>query len=283
MVTRKALIVGINLYKLPAGPNLKGCVNDAQNMAYTLNACGIVPATPKTMKILTDTNATRANILDGLAWLIKGAKKGDVLVYYHSGHGTQYTDIDSDEEIDHKDEALCPHDIVTAGAIRDDDLRNVFSKLTPGANLEVIVDTCHSGTVTKEFSMDGSAQTATTTRFMNPPLDFGFFIDAAPTIPKRKLLAQEPGGKVIALKNINHVLWAACQDNQTSEEGLFEGKNQGAFTFCFCKLIRAYYSTGITRVKLDGLVGQCVKKKLKMNQTPQLEGPKTTMAETVFS
>ena len=283
MVTRKALIVGINLYKLPAGPNLKGCVNDAQNVAYTLNALGIVPATPKTMKIITDANATKANIMDGLAWLIKGAKKGDVLVYYHSGHGTQYADIEG-EEIDHKDEALCPNDIVTAGAIRDDDLRKVFSKLTAGANLEVIVDTCHSGTVTRNFSPDGAANPGTTrSRYMNPPLDFGFFMDSTPTIPTRKLLAREPGEKVIALADINHVLWAACQDNQTSEEGLFEGKNQGAFTFCFCKLVRAHYSTGITRAQLDGLVGQCVKKKLKMNQTPQLEGTKDTMNEKVFT
>jgi hypothetical protein len=282
MVTRKALIVGINIYKPPAGPNLMGCVNDAQNVAYTLNACGIVPASPKTMKIITDTNATRVNIMDGLAWLIKGAKKGDVLVYYHSGHGTQYADIDGDE-VDHKDEAICPHDIVTAGAIKDDDLRKVFSKITPGANLEVIVDTCHSGTITRNVCADGTAELVTRTRYMNPPLDFGFYMDATPSIPKRKLLAQKPEGKVIALADINHVLWAACKDGQTSEEGLFEGKNQGAFTFCFCKLVRAHYSTGITRAKLDGLVGQCIKKKLRMRQTPQLEGARATITEKVFT
>lgn len=279
---RKAVIVGINIYKPPAGPNLKGCVNDAQNVAYTLNACGVVPATPKTMKILTNASATRANIMDGLAWLIKGAKKGDVLVYYHSGHGTQYADIEG-EEIDHKDEALCPHDIVTAGAIRDDDLRKVFSKLAAGVNLEVILDTCHSGTGTRNPTLEGTAEPATRTRFMSPPLDFSFFMDATPSIPKRKLLEQEPGKKVISLANINHVLWAACQDNQTSVESLFEGKNQGAFTFCFCKLVRAHYGSGISREKLDGLVGQCVKKKLKMTQTPQLEGPKATMKEKVFT
>jgi hypothetical protein len=282
MVTRKALIVGINQYKPPAGPNLRGCINDAQNIAYTLNACGIVPATPKTMKILTDAYATRAKILAGLAWLIKGAKKGDVLVYYHSGHGTQYADLDGDE-IDQKDEALCPYDIATAGALRDDDLKKVFSKIPAGVNLEVIVDTCHSGTVTRNPTFSGAdTPDGKMIRFMEPPLDYSFFMDADPTIPTKKLLSRRTAEKVAVTEEMNHVLWAACQDKQTSEEGTYEGKQQGAFTFCFCKLVRAHYGTGITRARLDGLVGQALKK-LRVSQIPQLEGTRETLKEKIFT
>jgi hypothetical protein len=277
-MTRKALIVGINIFEPPGGPNLQGCVNDAQNVAYTLNALGIVPATPRTMHILTNHKATRSNILTHLEWLLKGAKKGDVLVYYHSGHGSYVADVSGDE-IDHKDEAICPHDYATAGLITDDVLRKVFEKLPAAVTLDVIMDTCFSGTVTRGQSLDTEAHG--TIRFAEPLLDYGFFLDADPNIPVQGILKPRAGEKVPVLTSINHVLWAACRDNQTSSEDAIEGKRQGVFTYCFCKALRAYGS-GVTRVKLDGLVGQCVKK-MGYPQVPQLEGTKKSLTEKVFT
>ncbi|MDD1670209.1 MAG: caspase family protein [Methanomicrobiales archaeon] len=275
-MTKKALIVGINLYAPPAGPDLEGCVNDAQNVAYTLNALHIVPARPATMHIVTDQKATKATILTQLGWLLKGAKKGDVLIYYHSSHGTQIADVEGDE-IDHKDEALCPHDCATAGFITDDILRGMFSKLPAGVNLDVILDTCHSGSGTREFS---TVNPGWKYRYMEPPLDYGFFLDADPNIPTKGILKPRAGQKAVAIASINHVLWAACRDNQTSAEASIEGKPQGAFTYCFCKGLRAY-GTDLTRRKLDGLVGQCIKK-LGTPQIPQLEGTTLSMDEKVF-
>ncbi len=274
---KKALIVGINLYAPPAGPNLHGCVNDVQNVAYTLNALHIVPATPATMHILTDQKATKANILAQLGWLTKGAKKGDMLVFYQSGHGTQVADVNGDE-LDHKDEAICPHDCAQTGFITDDMLRGIFSKLPAGANLDVILDTCHSGTGTREFNPGNPKWTA---RYMEPPLDYGFFIDAHPNLPAHRILKPREGEKEVVIADINHVLWAACRDYETSSESTIDGKDQGAFTYCFCKALRAY-GTGLTRIKLDGLVAQCIKK-LGPSQHPQLEGTKASMEEKVFT
>ena len=76
-MTHKALLVGINDYA-PAGaggPDLRGCLNDVKDFANTMGALGIVPIHPRTMRILTDRNATRANILAGIKWLLAGAKK----------------------------------------------------------------------------------------------------------------------------------------------------------------------------------------------------------------
>lgn len=146
----KAFLVGINDYA-PAGPggsDLRGCVNDVRNMANTLVICGF---DPRSIRLCTDRCATKARILEGLQWLISGAKKGDSLVFYYSGHGSQVADISGDE-VDHKDEILCPHDIDFARRvyISDDDLRAIFSTLPAGVNLEVILDCCHSGTGTRE-------------------------------------------------------------------------------------------------------------------------------------
>lgn len=63
-------------------------MNDVRDMAHTLNALGIVPAATGTMRIVTDARATRATILDGFRWLVTGAKRGDVLVFHYSGHGS---------------------------------------------------------------------------------------------------------------------------------------------------------------------------------------------------
>lgn len=289
-MARKALIVGINLYLPPAGPNLRGCVNDAQNVAYTLNALDIVPAKPSTMRILTDARATKDNILKNLEWLTKNAKKGDVLIYYHSSHGTQVADVENDEDdIDHKDEALCPYDVarngvISDGVIKDDSLNEIFSKVPESVTLDVIIDSCHSGTITKEFTFcttEIEVKTGTP-RYMEPILDVDFFLRANPLIPKQKILGKKKGDKEIAIANLNHILWAACRDNQTSNEDIYEGKYQGAFTYCYCKLLRKYYSEGVTREKLDALVGQALNN-LGESQIPQLEGIKENLVKNVFS
>lgn len=132
-MTKKALLVGINDYATAGagGPDLRGCVNDVRDMANTLNVLHIVPATPGTMQILTDARATKTAILNGFKWLIKGAKKGDVLIFYYSGHGSQVVDV-SGEELDRKDETICPHDFATAGMLKDDDFRALLTGLPAG-------------------------------------------------------------------------------------------------------------------------------------------------------
>ena len=78
---RKALLVGVDDYASPGGPDLNGCVNDVRDMAHTLNVLNIVPARPGNMRILTNSRATRSNILKGLEWLIDDSKPGDFLIF----------------------------------------------------------------------------------------------------------------------------------------------------------------------------------------------------------
>jgi metacaspase-1 len=64
-MTRKALLVGINddAPAGPGGPDLHGCVNDVKDFANTLGGLSIVPILPASIRILTDRNAARENIL----------------------------------------------------------------------------------------------------------------------------------------------------------------------------------------------------------------------------
>jgi len=284
-MVRKALLVGINDYAPvgPGGPDLRGCVSDVRDIAHTLNALGIVPAKPGSMRILTDARATRANILAGIKWLVGGAKKGDVLIFHYSGHGSRVADT-SGAEIDGKDETICPHDYATAGMIKDDDLLEHFTGISEGVTLYVLMHCCHSGTGTRELAAIGMAPEAesVTYRYIEPPLDYGLFLDEDPTIPLRGFLKSTPGEREpVVVPGLNHVLWAGCRDYQTSAEAPIGGLWRGIFTYCYCKVVRGA-GTDITRGELDAKVAGYIKK-LGYGQVPQLEGTKLSIGETVFT
>jgi uncharacterized caspase-like protein len=273
----KALLVGINDYA-PAGyggPDLSGCVADVEDMANTLVILGI-PA--KSIKICTDRRATTAGILDGLKWLIKKAKKNDTLVFYYSGHGSQVTDIDNDEP-DRKDEILCPHDIDfdQKKYITDDKLNEIFATIPEGVTLEVILDSCHSGTGTREI---GKEEAKTKARYLKPPLDYQFHIDYEPELVGRKLLKTSNSKKQEIAKGLNHILWSACKENQVSEETEIEGKVRGVFTYNFCQVLRRT-NGNITRKSLHKIVNAAIKRG-GYAQTPQLEAVKDETLDNPF-
>lgn len=82
-----------------------------------------------------------------MAWLVAGCRAGDSLVFHYSGHGSQQRDNDGDE-VDGKDETLCPLDFETNGMIVDDEINDTIVKPIPrGAKLHAIIDACHSGTM----------------------------------------------------------------------------------------------------------------------------------------
>ena len=294
-MVRKALLVGINDYAPigAGGPDLNGCVNDVRDMATTLRDLGIVPAVPTNMHIFTDSRATRAAILNELGWLVDGAKRGDVLVFYYSGHGSQMPDM-TGEETDKRDETICPHDFATAGMIKDDDLRAIFSGIGTGVNLEVILDSCHSGTGTRELALLSNEnipeENAIAIRYVEPPIDFGFFLED-PSLPTRRLLKSSPelmqiqtdvkAKATVVVPTLNHVLWSGCKDNQTSGEGSIGGVVRGFFTYCFCKSLRAR-NGDVRRRDLDRMVSTSLRG-IGAGQTPQLEGTRATMTEKVFT
>lgn len=253
-MTKKAVVVGINDYAPigVGGPDLNGCINDARDMANTLVICGFTPAN---VRILTNQNATRSNIISYLNWLIKGSVSGDSLVFYYSGHGTRVANIGSDLEIDGLDEAICPHDYATGGVLRDDDFKTLFDTLKPGVNLEVIFDCCHSGTGTRKMNLglEGFPLNESP-RFIPPMLEDEFYFSYSKDLEEKEAKKSGEATKtakgLVTVKELNHVLWAGCKDNQVSMEGDVGGLTRGYFTYNFCKILRAT-SGNITRKLLD--------------------------------
>jgi uncharacterized caspase-like protein len=266
-MAKKALLVGINRYKIP-GADLRGCVNDVQNLRAVLTThYGFAP---KDIATLTDLAATTKAMRDAITKLVRGAKKGDVLLFHYSGHGANVPDKDGDEA-DRRDEILCPTDLDWKNPLLDDWLRKAFNRLPAGVNLTVIMDCCHSGT---------------NTRAILPP--------DAPVIPRYlpnpwDLVAAESGrrlrGKVtgslrrsaparrkkdIVAVNIPEVLVTGCRDTQTSADAEIGGSFNGALTYNLVATIKAargkltyreLHAGTVKRLKRDGF-----------SQVPQLEG-----------
>ena len=93
---KRALCVGVNKYPRE-DLELRGCVNDAKAWATLLR--GQYDFASTDVKLLTDKQATKAKIYKALGDLLAGSKRGDVLVFTNSSHGTYRADKDGDESL----------------------------------------------------------------------------------------------------------------------------------------------------------------------------------------
>jgi hypothetical protein len=192
---------------------------------------------PKTDIVkLTDSQATKAEIMKNLTEMVNGAKAGkySYLVFSYSSHGTQVPDANGDEA-DKYDEALCPYDIASKGInwdpkyiITDDELNSLFTQLPKNVLLEAYFDTCHSGTGLKaiDLLMDRIP------RYLPPP-SLKALKEMADRTPKG--LRSRAYEKDLR----HHILWAACKDSETSSDAQIEGAWHGAFTYYFIKEMNA--------------------------------------------
>lgn len=229
---KRALIVGIN-YK---GTNheLRGCINDAHNMhRLVLDELGFTQT-----KLVLEETATTQGILDGLNWLVKDAKPGDVLLFHFSGHGSQ---VRSNIEPDGLDEIICPVDINWRDrVIKDDHLKAVFSKVPNGVNVTVLLDCCHSGSGLDQTNT--LFEQARVQMHQEQPLEDkdGRFM---PMPPEVQQYIKEEGLELREFKtsrdvNRSALLIAGCLPHQTAADAFISGQFQGAATYALRAALR---------------------------------------------
>ncbi len=264
MSNKYALCVGINQFKNYPAATLRGCVNDAEDMASLLK--DLFGYRDGDILKLTDRQATKTRIMAALRKMVDGAQEGRYasLVFSFSSHGTQVPDLDEDES-DKADEAFCPHDLAQAGPgwdrdhlIVDDELHALFARVPPEVHLEVYLDTCHSGTGLKgvDLLLDRKV------RYLPPP-SLAAFRDM------ERRLARGLGGKLFRDEAARPVLWAACRADQTSADAGIDGGWHGAFTYFFCRELRKA-ANGLSRAGLLKQVRQGLAAG-QYSQVPQLE------------
>lgn len=267
-----ALLVGINNYKKP-GNNLKGCINDVKLMKILCRRNGY-----KTT-ILKNKRATQNNIIAKLTGIINKTKKGDRVMYYHSGHGTQVPDFNKDE-IDGLDECLVTYDHNWNDAFTDDKLASCLKNLHKKAFLSLIIDTCHSGTITdatgvKNLSKRVKENAKTKTKTISMPKRI------AKLIKNNNLKTIKFG-----IKNSNpniqrHVLIAGSKESEYSYEVYIRGKAYGLMTWWLFKLSSLKRTKRLSWKRFHKLVYAKVRKSIAA-QHSVISGKKSLLRRRVF-
>ena len=274
-----AMLVGINKYP---GNALNGCVNDVTNLREMLvNNFGF-PA--ENIVMLTDEEATRANILAKLDGFGSRLHRDDLFVFAYSGHGTLFPDayseeldeteslhFENDPRNDNKpffedgkyDAAICPVDSrgTSSGKpwhnlILDDELYARFSKFAAqGTFINYLTDSCFSGTQGRDLYKTRSLKL---TDALGVPLD-----------QIRKPAAQHPaasrdvGGRYLVISSSNSL-------QPSSEWRDDKGQPCGLFSYVFQKLVKLQNGK-ITYKELYEGSEYVIKQLSKDHQDPQMD------------
>lgn len=290
------VFVGIGEYKTDIG-KLPSSPKDARNVCKVFSAdCG----TGNT-KLLLDKEATRQNILNSIIFYQNKVKKGDLFVFYYSGHGTLFPDRLS-EELDEKftikfpgtrktdkklyDSALVPFDSnqTTSGKrwrnlILDDELYRLFAEFTrKGARVVFISDSCHSGGQAKGGL--GNEEK------VNPKLGAPKFINLKTAIgleekeikkEEKEEKEMQPVVKPETLLNGSYLLVASSAENELSySQNPDTGTENSLFTYCLLKVFEDFRKKN-KKVKFTDILSEVKPMVVKfakdneVSQTPFIE------------
>lgn len=252
----KALLVGINKYPNPSN-ELRGCVNDINDMIRFISDTNDVYKKEHILT-LTDKYATKKAIVANLNWLIEDAQAGDQLLFHYSGHGAQANTMNKKEEVDGKDEIICPYDFdwTTETTLRDKEFAEIFKKIPKGVHFVWISDSCHAEDLSREV-IDSNQRTHSSYRI--------FTGEQKPILVPSKwsFFSKEPVFK--------GALLSACESHQLSADAYIDNRFNGAFTHYLLKNLR---KSGNEKT-MQELIHN-VHSDLLMNgydQRPQFEGP----------
>ena len=288
----RALLIGIDRYDDSKLHNLGGAVRDVRNMQALLS--GYFGFGADQIRLLTDAQATREGILSAARdWLVAGTREGARALLYFAGHGYYQPDEDGDEA-DGWDEALVPHDarvestasdpMRVANLILDDEIGALFDDLTD-RQAYLIVDACHSGTITRSLKVvpDPSA-----VRTIDPRLAGGR--EAAGARAATRSAGPDGSDRGFIERRGNLIAWTAVASNQLALEDLEAPERQGFFTGRFVRGITQRDADRnrdgrIVHSELLDYVRQESESYCKRRQescpsglTPSLEGPPGTQA-----
>lgn len=278
-MAKRALLIGINKYQI-AGADLRGCVNDVEDLSSTLIDC--YGFKKSDIAVLTDGAATKKAIQAGIKALLRDSKKGDVAVVHYSGHGSNVPDDDGDES-DGRDEILCPTDLNWDDPLRDDWLRATLDSVKSGVNLTVIMDCCHSGTNTRAFLPPDAPVRQ---RYLPSPwgirnAETGRSLPRKVSSELRRSPRSARKSKDIVKADLPEVLITGCRDTQTSADAFINGRYNGALTFALVNAMRKG-KTALTYKQLHDFAAGVMKTK-KFDQVPQLEGRTDRFDTPLFS
>lgn len=254
-----ALTVGINKYKIPDS-DLPGCVNDVNNVSKILTK--YYQFSVMQIRAITDEQACKKIVWPIFTKMVERAKSNDHLFYHQSSHGSQIPDTKGNEP-DHMTEILCYHDFDFKNPntyATDDEFHDICSRLHPEATLDIMLDSCHSGDMLRDFG-DNIAK----------------FIPYPDFLPTTKSLQNILKGHDFP----NVALWSGCRNDQSSADAYIAGQRQGALSWSFCKVSKQLIKKTEWRGTLHEIMTNHLKNK-GFDQEPQLECSNTMIKKDIF-
>jgi hypothetical protein len=214
----KALLVGINKYPNPRN-ELKGCVNDILDMGQFITETNKIYE-KENVKLLTDKNAHKKEIVAHIKWLMEGAESGDQLLFHYSGHGAQVPSHHSRIEKDGLDEIICPYDFdgSPGTTLSDKEFAQLFESIPKGVHFVWISDSCHAADLSRDPFIIGETNYRTfhgISTHLNEPVLNPIYTS---------------GDIAEIIKPLKGALLSACASNELSADALINNRYNGAFT-----------------------------------------------------
>ncbi len=227
-----ALLVGIDIYHPDSTvPHLAGCKNDIMRINRFFSDRIGERYNPK---LLLDHEATKENIIAAFQTHLATAKKGDSVLFYYSGHGSQSMTAREFWRIepDKLDETIVAYDSRTQSGsdLADKELAYLIGEVAKGgAHITIVMDCCHSGSGTRQGKNMASRRMLTDERpRSNGDRGYFFMDDSAAELGPPKSGNLLSGW--IDLPKGDHVLLSACRSFETAKEKLIEGERRGIFS-----------------------------------------------------
>lgn len=263
-----AFLVGINEYAV-SRHNLQGCLNDLQAMHDFLQKHATQQGVSFKPLVLRNEQATRKNVIEGFSHF-QSAEKGDICLFYFSGHGSQAPVPPEFRESDGLVETIVCYDsrLPKGYDLLDKELGALIYSVVSNQDVHftAIMDCCHAGNNTR-----GASESFFRARMAEP----------APIIRKYSELwgykqgffketTDVDGKKWIQLRTYPYYHLAAASANQTAKEVAIKGVTRGAFTHTLLQILQQS-GTDITYKNLVTQVDLGIEN-LVPDQTPLFDG-----------
>ncbi len=230
-----AVVVGVDAYRhlKPLG----GATNDARDLAGALTRLGAE------VELLTDAAATRAAVIAAFERQAAKAGPGDMFVFTYAGHGMQEPEAIPGDEADGLDETIVFAGFAPSGPeagerLRDNEIGALLAKVNPAARTLIVVDSCHSGTMTRAGDRRGKTLR---TRFAG----IGRLTDD----PLPKPDASTRGLDLAGADNV--VFVAAARDEEQIPEVEIDGAPRGAVSWTVARALEGAAGFGGPGMKLS--------------------------------
>jgi hypothetical protein len=212
-----ALLIGIDAYRLQP---LRGCVNDAELLARTLQPMAA------SVTLLRDREGSRAGFDRAWAAVTGRCRPGDRLLFAFSGHGSRKPEAFKGSEKDGMDDFLVlqPFHHVDAPTemVIDNEMEQLLAALgRREVQVIFIADCCHAGTMTR--SVDPGARRQHSVRTLDGAYPTGQLM--------QNLLSAPPPPPSPPQGALDHVVFfAAGQETEEVPEITWEGRRHGALS-----------------------------------------------------